>query len=487
MNSYIQIGASIIIILILIIYGRVMSYEQFSQISSENSMPILTENPESGLSIFLNFYKRNGNDFRLFDLIKKLKLNNLQPVWNGNFNNDTERNLYTVKKLTPIIIVPGLGATPIFAKWNKPSSMSVKSLDESGEFEKGDLWSCKQIQDTWKKIWEPHTTGLSSNCWGETTAVFPDGKKINNSEGTSTILNEFGSLDFISNDYMSYLIETLESSGFTRGNNLFGAGYDFRKIGSDSEITQWCKELKNLIELSCSDQEHPAVIIGHDLGSVIANYFLVNENKEWKNKYIKSFISISGAFGGTPKALRSILSGTGDSEIFNETIKNFSGLSLMLPNTKVYGNNPLVHLNGISYSSKDIPKLLKNVSENAHDIYEIGKNIRDKSMLSPGVPVYILCGDELDTESSYNYKNSLTNNPQTNYPYYQTNLEMNQRFHYPDYFVGDGTIPRFALEYPIFWTKTQKEPIDFQFFPGVEHTDILSTYEPIKYILSVIY
>jgi hypothetical protein len=64
-------------------------------------------------------------------------------------------------------------------------------------------------------------------------------------------------------------------------------------------------------------------------------------------------------------------------------------------------------------------------------------------------------------------------------------LPFNRKFNYPDRFTGDGTMPKFALEYPIWWSKNQIQPVYFQFFTGMEHTKILSTMEPIQYILNV--
>ncbi len=158
----------------------------------------------------------------------------------------------------------------------------------------------------------------------------------------------------------------------------------------------------------------------------------------------------------------------------------------MLPDQNIYGNNPLIHLNGVSYTSYDIQKLLKIDSEELINMYKLCKDVRTTAMKAPGVTVFILGGDGVNTESSYNYKKSLTDEPEKNFPYYQLDLPSSQRFSYPDYFIGDGTMPKFAQEYPIFWSKTQREQIFFQFFEDAEHCDILSMYEPIKYLLDII-
>ena len=483
MDNYI-IGSGLAILIGLIISSKINT-EHFMSSPSENSMPLNKTSKSSGFPLFLNFYKTSGADYKLADLIQRLKLNNLSPEWNGVSKNNTSRSLTTVKKLPPIILVPGLGATQIYAKWSKTTSAGVKLVDETGEFEKSDSWSCRQVQDKWTRLWNPDSDGLSSYCWGDNIKVVPteDGK-ITNASGVNTTVQEFGSIDF---SCMDTLVETLESYGYTQGVNLFGAGYDFRLIGSEDIMDNWCENMTNLIERSCSDQENQAIIISHDLGSVVTNYFLVNSLKEWKDQYIKSFISVSGSFGGSPKALRTLISGMAKmGSVFNKIIKNFSGLLLMLPEPNIYGDNPLIHLNGKTYTSYDIPKLIEEVSKESFLVYNICKKIKAKAMEAPGVPVHTLCGTDLNTESSYNYQSSLLNEPQANFPFYKMNIAASQKFSYPDYFIGDGTVPKFALEYPIFWTKQQAEPVYFQFFRNTEHSKILSSYEPIKYILTVI-
>lgn len=485
MSNLIQIGSGLLIIVALILSNK---KELFTELPSANSMPKNPNKPESGLSLFMNLYPRFGQDFRLADYIQRLKLKNNNPIWNGVYKSLSSRNLYQSKKLPPIIIVPGLGASILYAKWNKKTSEQVQTIDETNNFQQPDEWSCKQNQNEWAKIWPPNVSGLANACWANNTKVMPNENKtgIVNNTGVITTSQEFGTLEFANEYYMTSLIESLEALGYQEGTNLFGANYDFRKIGDVEEINAWCMSLSKLIEQNCYLQENPAIIIGHDLGAVVANYFLVNALSDWKDRYISKFISVSGTFGGCPKALRVLLSGCSHSQSFNNAIQNASGLSLMLPNPLVYGNETLVELNEISYGSNDIPKLIQSVSTEAFDIFNISKTVRDISMKAPGVEVHILGGTNLNTESNYSYKMSLMDEPDKNLPFYRMDLPFNQKFNYNDKFIGDGTMPKFALEYPIFWSKNQSQPVYYQFFTGMEHTKILSTLESVTYIVETI-
>lgn len=497
LNNLIPFGVGLIAILTLLFYDQ--TKEGFASIiGSQDSMPRNLSSPESGLPLFLNFYPKNiGQDFNLFDFITKLKLTN-QTAPRGPFSTNGvgqfNRKLFASKKMIPVIIVPGLGATPIYAMWNKDSVQSVKSVDESGNFERPDAWSCKQLQDSFVKLWYPKApdNSLSNYCWADNIKVHPteDGGMAN-SQGVRTVTDSFGTHNF--GPVYDSLFEALNSMGYTSGENLFGAGYDFRKITDQKELDAWCLSLTNLIERTCDLQGHPAMIIGHDLGAMIANYFLVKAIPEWKRSYIRGFVSVNGTFGGCPKALRAMLSGPDipldNPQVrtnFANAVRNFSGLSLMLPSQEIYGDNPLVHLNDVTYTSYDIPQLLENVSPEAVNVYKNSEIIRRECMKAPGVPVYLICGDQLNTESSYYYKMSLVKNPQKNYPVYQLELPSNQKFSYPDYYTGDGTMPKFALDYPIFWSKYQHEPVSFKFFVRAEHSKILSMEEPIRHIIGLL-
>jgi len=469
-NSLLPLSIGILTILGVVFVGN---KEGFSSIySSDYSMPKNKSSPGSGFPLFLNNRPKNrGADFKLVDLLKRIELNNTDP--NQEYSTNSNRKLVSKRKLPPIILVPGLGSNKIFAKWNKPNDdQKVKVLDQTGNFEKSESWGCRSVQDKWVKIWNSDDSGLSTECWEENIKVHPEGKRILNDNGVQTTVNSIGDIDF---DEMDTMIKLLEAYGYVVGENLFGAGYDFRNISDEKILNEWCYSMSNLIENACKNQDHKAIIIGHDLGSVIANNFLVGSVQEWKDTFIKNFISISGAFGGSPKAIREIL-GT------NEAVKNFSGLSLMLPNPKIYGDTPLVFKNQHTYTASSVLNLL---NDEERQIYKISSNLRERSMQPPGCTVYIMCGDSLRTESFYEYKN-ISSNPNLSNPINKLDEPFSQKYHYVADFIGDGTMPKFCLEYPIIWSKYQKNPVFYQFFNSMEHTNILDSYEPLKYLIKII-
>ena len=455
--------------------------------------------PDNEQPLLLNMYKQNLNvDFALFNLIQTLKYKVFKPIQRGIFTQGPS--------LPPIIIFPGLGESKISATWNKSSdeaSKNVKSLDLYQNFENSNEWSCRSMRMNWSTIWYPEeelngnieTKGLAQFCWADNIRVNydPETNKMMNAPGVKTIVSDIGNLEFVSKSYMDQLVHALESAGFSKGSTLFGASYDFRKICDNSTLHEYCIGLINLIEKSVKMNGQKAVLVAHNLGTQIANYFLTKMPQEWKNTYIKSFVCMSGTFGGCPKALRTLLSGTdlsnnNEKNVLREVCKNFNGIQWMLPSPVIYGDTPLVEYKMVKYSANNISELLRLAGYNEPlAIYEnIVKPIQLQSMQAPSVTTYVFSGNNLPTESSYTYEKSLTESPQKNYPNYNTQLPYRNDFNYPQQFTGDGTMPRFALEYPIQWTKYQKEPVYYRFYNQMEHMDLLSSEEPIKDLLSLV-
>lgn len=322
--------------------------------------------------LFLNLKNKKGTDFKLFGYIQQLKLN------------------YTPKQLINIIIIPGIGISPIFVKYNKSSTSTIKSLDSSGRYQQNNSWACKQVQETYTKVWP----------------------NINIDECIKDVLLDPETDSKVEPAELDYsLIDSLKAYGYQIGKNLHIVPYDFRTISNT--IDTWCVQLSKLIE-----DNGTSIIIGHDLGAVLANYFLVNSLPEWKNHYINKFISVSGAFGGCQKAVDVYTKGETNNKYYNQIVKQSSALELMMPN-------------------------------NLYKISQSSNKIITDSMKSPGTTVYVLAGSKIDMS-------------------------------------GDGTMSAADLEKPLKWAYTQQQPVYVKFFDNAEHTEILSMYEPVKYIMELI-
>jgi hypothetical protein len=424
--------------------------------------------------LFLSMVKDDyETDFGLFNMIQSLKYKVFRP-------------LFTTPNLPPVVLVPGLGASKIYARWNKngiDTNGTAKFLDGAGVFETSSEWNCRTLQSDFIPLWEPNDyEGAAKYCWANNLHVNYDSQtgEVVNAPGVTTYVGQ--GWDLATNCYHDF-IKSFEAAGYQKDANLYCAQYDFRRI-CGSILREYLMELQALIETAASKNGGRVVLIGHDLGSQIANYFLVQMPKEWKDAYIKEFVIVSGTFGGVPKALRTLLSGTGE-QLERETYRHFCGLLWMLPCPMIYGDLPLVRFRNIDYTAKNIEQLLRLARYN--DTYELySKHIHSlqvKSMQAPGVPVSIYSGNEVPTESNYVYGASLTDSPEMEEPVQDNELGERRGEIYPSNFNGDGTSPKFVLEHPVQWSRYQREPVRYFFYNWVSHEKVLSRKDSVMDIL----
>ncbi len=72
----------------------------------------------------------------------------------------------------------------------------------------------------------------------------------------------------------------------------------------------WALAFKNLVEDTYKiNGNRKVVLISHSLGGPFTLRFLNNMTKDWKNKFIDSFVPIAAPFAGATKILRMFSSG----------------------------------------------------------------------------------------------------------------------------------------------------------------------------------
>ena len=77
------------------------------------------------------------------------------------------------------------------------------------------------------------------------------------------------------------------------------------------EQKEYFQKLQELIENTYSLNFNTSVVLlGHSMGNTMALYFLNHMTNVWKSKYIRSFISLAGPWGGAVKSVKLMISGT---------------------------------------------------------------------------------------------------------------------------------------------------------------------------------
>ena len=104
------------------------------------------------------------------------------------------------------------------------------------------------------------------------------------------------------------------------------------------------------------NDDQPILLISHSMGSPYTLHFLHKMSSTWKDKYIKAWMSVAGAFAGSVKALKAALSG----ELFEipsmlikrkvvrEFQRTWPGVNFLFPDYRIWHKVSLMKLVGLS-------------------------------------------------------------------------------------------------------------------------------------------
>lgn len=518
-NQKVIAGILIIILLGSLIAAFVVCNKKSEGFPSGYGM----EMPGTETPTFLNLGKGLGIDPNLAAKIQELKFLKRHPTKSDGHGG------FISGAMNPVIIIPGLGASEIWGVWDRPEGKKVKSLSANGKFEEQEKWSCKSSQQNWAKLWfskEELMNPMAQYCWLDNIRVQPTKDGIKNSNGVDTTIREWPSVRGIENllTLMRPLIEAFQALGYQDNVNLFAACYDFRLIASPDVMNEWCLRIKGLIEQSYeSNAQLPVFLVSHSLGCQLTNIFLSRQAPEWKSKYVNTTIYISPNFIGSPKPLRTFLSGddvnipkaTVERPVFRSAIRNFSGLLMSLPipakdcptehKDGLWDMNiPLLNFRNVDYGACCYEELMKLTgADDSWEIYsKFVQPLQIEALNPPGCKVEVIIGAEVPTENFYKYTESLMDAPMPVKPPYALQMPYGNNYDYPRAFSGDGTCPAFVLQYPNKWNfpregqsvswnteasgKTENCPVTIHSYTNMEHTRILSHAGPVTDILNLI-
>lgn len=385
----------------------------------------------------------------------------------------SQATITKLEKIPPVIFVPGDGGSQLEAKLNKTSTVHYYCDKTTKDFFVLWLdveWLLPLAIDCWVdniKLNYNESTKATSNQPGVETRVpgFGDPKRVEYLDPSKLA---------ITGDYFKYIGDVLGKLGYVGGINLHGAPFDFRK--GPSELGDFFKNLSSLIETTYEQNgKERVVLIAHSMGGPLSVIFLNSKPQSWKDKYIKSLISLSGAYGGSVKALK--VYATGDDlgvYLLNESVLKqvqvtMPSSAFLMPHEVLWADEVLVETPSKNYS-------LKNLEEFFNDVqFPFGWNMYqnerafNKDFRSPGVELHCLYGSGVSTIKKLVYKsNKFPDDP---------------LFELED---GDGTVNIRSLESCKQWIKQQKEAIHVQGFEGAEHMGILKDKRILDYITQYI-
>ncbi|XP_021917682.1 group XV phospholipase A2-like isoform X1 [Zootermopsis nevadensis] len=376
------------------------------------------------------------------------------------------------QEITPVILVPGDGGSQVEAKLHK--DRVVHYLCEKTTQDFFNIWLNMEL-----------LVPLVIDCWIDNMRLVYDNvtRMSSNSKGVEIRIPGFGNTTSVEwldpseaspGAYFKDIANALVALGYERNVSLRGAPYDFRKAPNGNG--EYFVRLKALVEETYGINDNQRVIIlAHSMGGPMSLHFLHSQSKSWKDKYIRALVTLSGAWGGSVKALKVFAVGDNlGSYVLRESILREEqitspSLAWLMPSSLFWNPDEiLIQTDEKNYTTKDFKEFFEAIDYPVG--WEMRKDVEKYSVefQAPDVEVHCLHGFGVDTINRLVYK------PGTfpdGYP----------GFLYGD---GDGTVNKRSLEGCLNWK--QKEKVYHQTFSSLDHTGILHDERVLSYLQSIV-
>lgn len=377
--------------------------------------------------------------------------------------------------MKPVVIIPGFAGSRLCIK--RPTS---DKTNKNNTRPKNDFINLNLFDKSWQRQFELDIDHNSSR------ADIVDNIDVHDFGGVDGIRNLCDDCKVIDNfirkidasktiektynyKYFDALISHLESQhGYTPRSDLFGAPYDFRKIGIVEYFEKYVGRLKDLLETSFDENNGKrAVLVAHSIGGLVA-YIILTEfiSQSWKDRYIDRFISVSAPYGGCSIAMKTCLSGYPQLSFFKNRYLNVmsqsTGMTLAYPNVFGYQKSEML-LAGMSANDRefDVSNFEEALPEKMRNIWR--DNMMDlipSYVKNTGVPTTIITA-------------SLTSPTDHAYIYRDLSDTANRTPIITRYTDGDSLIPKRSLT--VHQRRAHNFPnYNFLQVSGVEHTNILN-------------
>ncbi|VDD96086.1 unnamed protein product [Enterobius vermicularis] len=330
---------------------------------------------------------------------------------------------------------------------------------------------------------------IALDCWADNMRLvfnLTDGS-TSNMPGVDIRIPGFGSTESIEwldksktsiGRYFTDIVKALVSLGYRRGKDIVGAPFDWRK--APNELTNYYEALRKLIERTYRyNGNKRVVVIGHSMGNPVL--FYLNRTLAWKDKFIHSHISISGAWGGSMQIFRLFASGYNMNlyrvilppSKLRDMQRSFTSSAFLFPSYNVWNKSEVI--GGSVFKNYT----LGNVEEFFHDInYTNGyKQYQLTGFLlgnldPPKVTVHCIYGYDVDTPERFFWAKGY-------FPDYQPSTI---------YGDGDGTVNRRSLEACAKWMGNNGDK-NVTLYPiqGADHMGIMENSQAIDIIKKVVF
>ncbi|KAG8437236.1 hypothetical protein GDO86_008080 [Hymenochirus boettgeri] len=358
----------------------------------------------------------------------------------------------------PVLLVPGCLGNQLEAKIDKEDVVN---------------WMCYRKSEDYFTVWlDPNMfLPLGIDCWIDNIRVVYNrtSRMVSNAPGVDIQVPGFGktySVEYLDKSklagYLYTLIQNLVNNGYVRDETVRAAPYDWRIAPNGQK--EYFQKLQGLIEEMYEEYKKPVFLIGHSLGNLYLLYFLNHQPQEWKDRYVRGFISLGAPWGGAIKPLLVLTSGDnhGIPMVSNIKIREEQRMTttnpwmlptkLGWPESHVFISTPTKN-----YTYKDYQQLFRDVEfEDGWYMWEDTKGLVE-GLPPPGVEVYCIYGTGIPTAETYFYGEGFPNEPPIEITYAD----------------GDDTVHTRSLELCKRWSNQQKEKVHINELPGIQHLNMV--------------
>ncbi|KAK0428978.1 hypothetical protein QR680_011118 [Steinernema hermaphroditum] len=313
----------------------------------------------------------------------------------------------------PVVLVPGDGGSQIEANLSKPEVVHYTCWKTTTDY--FDLWLdltffVPVAIDCWvdnMRLVFNNATGLSENSPGVDT-------RIPAFAGTSSV-EWLDKSNRTQGRYFADIADALTKWGYTRGKDLLGAPYDWRRAPHEHEAMGYYAMLRSMIESAYYfNNNKKVVILGHSMGNPVMLYFYHKiVSQEWKDKFIHSHISLAGAWGGSMQTVKLFASGYNmdfyriilPPSTLRPMQRSFTSSAFLLPSAALWGENEVFATTVLkNYTMANLEEFFTDMQYTlGWEQYQKTNYDRVGTLDAPGVKVHCIYGTKVNTPETFSW------------------------------------------------------------------------------------
>ncbi|XP_038873294.1 phospholipase A2 group XV-like [Salvelinus namaycush] len=371
----------------------------------------------------------------------------------------------------PVVLIPGDLGNQLEAKLDKPSVVH---------------YICYKKTDVYFTLWLnlELLVPVAIDCWIDNMRLIYNRttRQTEAPPGVDVRVPGFGKtfpLEYIDPSkgdigmYFFTIVQALVDWGYTRDDDVRGAPYDWRKAPNENKA--YFLRLQHMIEEMAVKARGPVVLMAHSMGNMYTLYFLNHQPQAWKDRYIKTFVSLGAPWAGVAKTLRVVASGDNNHIPVISSLKIRSqqrtavSTTWLLPYAHSWpADKVLVQTTTTNYTVKDYQRFFKDID--FEDGWEMRQDTEPlvNALEPPGVAIHCLYGSGVPTAEGFLYTNSTDTDP---------TLILGD---------GDGTVNLLSATQCKRWIGHQTQPVHMLELEGNEHVAMLLNFTTVTYIKTVL-